>query len=206
ALMLHFTQAAERMTRLQWSGVLLAFSGIAATFLLRDSTQNTTAPNMLWGDFLALLSGFCWACATVTVRNSKLNTVPAAQTLLVQVVTCTVILSTASLMTSQLTFNMTAIVTASLLYQGLIVCSASFLTWFWLLRQYPAAQLGVFAFMTPMFGIIFGMWLLDEPLEQSFLAGSALVMLGITLVTLKPSAIAKLFSRRARKPSEEKCP
>jgi drug/metabolite transporter (DMT)-like permease len=52
---------------------------------------------------------------------------------------------------------------------------ASFLVWFWLLRKYLATRLGVFSFMTPLFGILFGARLLSEALEPSFLLGIVLV-------------------------------
>jgi hypothetical protein len=71
----------------------------------------------------------------------------------------------------------------SLLFQSLVVSFASYLAWFWLLRHYWASRLGVFSFMTPLFGIAFGVWLLDEPLEASFLIGAILVLAGVTLVS-----------------------
>ena len=55
--------------------------------------------------------------------------------------------------------------------------------WFWLLRHYLASQLGVFSFVTPLFGVVFGIWLLDEPLEMSFVLGALLVLAGVVLVT-----------------------
>lgn len=39
------------------------------------------------------------------------------------------------------------------------------------------------SFMTPIFGVLLGAWLLSEPLEPSFLAGSALVIAGVILVS-----------------------
>jgi drug/metabolite transporter (DMT)-like permease len=55
--------------------------------------------------------------------------------------------------------------------------------WFWLLRHYLASQLGVFSFMTPLFGVGFGVWLLNEPLESRFVAGAVLVLIGVVLVS-----------------------
>jgi drug/metabolite transporter (DMT)-like permease len=40
----------------------------------------------------------------------------------------------------------------------------------------------VFAFMTPLFGVTFGVILLDEPLSFNFVIGAILVLFGITLV------------------------
>ena len=70
-----------------------------------------------------------------------------------------------------------------MLFQGLVVSFFSYLTWFWLLRRYLAANLAVFSFMTPMFGVTFGVLLLDEPLSLNFVLGAMLVLLGITFVS-----------------------
>jgi drug/metabolite transporter (DMT)-like permease len=201
ALVLHFVQASERLNLIQWLGISLAFCGIAFTFLLRDlsstgsSAQTIGSSTALWGDFLALLSGIFWAGATVVVRCSKLSTIPAAQTLFYQIITATFVLGIAAITLQETHFKMTALVWSSVLYQGVVVCCASFLTWFWLLKRYPASQLGVFSFITPLFGIIFSMWLLNETLEMSFIIGACLVLLGITLVTVRKTMFKQLFSK-----------
>ena len=69
-----------------------------------------------------------------------------------------------------------------MLFQGILVSFASYLVWFWLLRKYLASRLGVFSFMTPLFGVALGVWLLGEPLEPGFVVGAVLVLLGILLV------------------------
>jgi len=60
---------------------------------------------------------------------------------------------------------------------------ASLLLWFALLRRYLASRLGAFSFLTPMFGVALGAWLLDERVSPTFWAGSALVVAGIVLVS-----------------------
>lgn len=70
-----------------------------------------------------------------------------------------------------------------MLFQGLVVSFFSYLTWFWLLRRYLASNLAVFSFMTPLFGVTFGVLLLGEPLSVNFVVGAVLVLLGITFVS-----------------------
>ena len=65
------------------------------------------------------------------------------------------------------------------------VAFISYLTWFWLLRHYLAARLGVLTFLTPLFGVMAGVLLLGEPLTLSFAAAALLVGVGIFLVNLK---------------------
>eukprot|EP01036_Dinobryon_divergens_P043941 gene43941-58578_t len=80
-------------------------------------------------------------------------------------------------------FRVTPLSVASLAFQSLVVSFASFLAWFWLLRHYLASRLGVFSFMTPLFGILLGSMLLGEPLEARFLQGAVLVVAGIVVVS-----------------------
>ena len=72
---------------------------------------------------------------------------------------------------------------AHLGFQSLVVSFASFLAWCWLLRRYLASQLGVFSFLTPLFGVLLGVWLLGESLEPQFIAGSGFVLAGIGMVS-----------------------
>jgi len=183
ALGLAWRLPAERLGWLQWLGIALAFGGIAVTFLGRAPAASPASGDMLWGDLLGLLGGVAWAATTVVVRSSSLSKAPATQTLLYQLVSAFVLLLVGAFATGQARFNPTPTVWASLAFHTLVVSFASFLVWFWLLRQYLASRLGVFSFLTPLFGIVFGVWLLGEPMELRFLLGALPVLLGIVLVS-----------------------
>jgi drug/metabolite transporter (DMT)-like permease len=62
------------------------------------------------------------------------------------------------------------------------VTTVTYLVWFVLVRRYPPARLSVLSFLSPVFGVIFGHWLLDEPLTGSLIVALVLVALGIVLV------------------------
>lgn len=183
ALGLHWKLPAERLSGLQWLGIALAFAGLALAFFGRSQPPGVTPGNRLWGDFLGLMAGVAWGATTVVVRCSTLARAPATQTLLYQLVGAFVLLLGAAFASGQTGFNPTPQVWASLAFHSLVVSFASFLVWFWLLRHYLASRLGVFSFMTPLFGIVFGAWLLSEPIEMSFLAGAVPVLMGIVLVS-----------------------
>lgn len=183
ALGLHWRLPAERLGPVQWFGIALAFTGIAVAFFGRSQSGGATAGNMLWGDFLGLMGGVMWGATTMVVRCSRLSGAPATQTLLYQLVGAFVLLTAAAVATGQAHFNPTPTVWASLVFHSVVVSFASFLVWFWLLRHYLASPLGVFSFLTPLFGIVFGAWWLAEPIELSFLIGAVPVLAGIVLVS-----------------------
>lgn len=186
ALGLHWRLPAERLGPLQWLGVALAFGGIAMAFLGRGVTAPTAggdASRILWGDFLGLMAGIAWGATTVVVRSSNLARASASQTLLYQLLGAAILLCTVAWQTGQTTVHWSPTVVASLAFHALVVSFASFLVWFWLLGRYYASRLGVFSFLTPLFGVVFGAWFLAEPLEPGFVVGAVPVLLGIVLVS-----------------------
>ena len=183
ALGLHWKLPAERLGVVQWSGIALAFAGLSLAFFGRSQGASPAPGNVLWGDFLGLMGGVAWGATTVVVRTTRLASAPATQTLLYQLVAAFVMLVAAAFLTGQARFNPTPQVWVSLAFHSVVVSFASFLVWFWLLRHYLASRLGVFSFLTPLFGILLGAWLLSEPIEASFLMGAVPVLLGIVLVS-----------------------
>lgn len=52
-----------------------------------------------------------------------------------------------------------------------------------LLTVYPASQLGILSFFTPVCGIAFGVLLLDGVVKPKFILGAALILAGIAIVS-----------------------
>jgi drug/metabolite transporter (DMT)-like permease len=184
ALGLHWKLPAERLARIQWLGIALAFAGVATAFLgpQAQATKSVGADALL-GDLLAVLGAACWGATTVVIRSTALSSARPTQTLLYQLLCAFVLLLTLSALMGQTAFQLSPRVWASLVFQSVVVSFISFLTWFWLLRNYLASRLGVFSFMTPVFGVLLGAWLLDEPLEPRFVLGAVMVLCGILVVS-----------------------
>jgi len=180
ALGLQAKLPAERLGAVQWVGIGLAFGGTALAFL---GGGGLAGRGELLGDALALLAGVAWGATTVTIRCSALASAPATETLLYQLLGAVTLLLPGAFFSGQWHFEPSAAVWAHLGFQAGVVSFASFLAWCWLLRRYLATQLGVFAFLTPLFGGGRGAWLLGEPLEPRFIAASGLVLAGIALVS-----------------------
>lgn len=185
ALGLHIKLPQERLAPLQWLGIALAFAGIAVAFLWRSSGGNTgtSTGKVLWGDALALLAGMAWGATTVAIRTTRLSALPAAQTLLYQLVVGCVVLVAVAIGSGQGHINPTPAFWASMAFNALPMAFASLLTWFWLLRTYMASQLGVLTFLTPIFGVILGAWLLHEPIEPGFVIGALIALAGVMIVS-----------------------
>ncbi|WP_058910175.1 DMT family transporter [Entomohabitans teleogrylli] len=173
----------ERLSLIQWLGIGVAFGGIALAFLSGDSDAAAATGSTLAGDLLGLLAGMAWGATTVVVRSSGLGNAPATHTLFFQLAAGFVLLMLYALLAGQTHFAPGWKGTSSLLFQSLVVAFASYLVWFMLLRRYLASQLGVLSFMTPVFGVLAGVWLLGEQLQPGFAGGACLILLGIVVVS-----------------------
>jgi len=198
ALGLQWKLPAERLSFIQWVGILKAFLGIVVTFYDRGSADTAFSTDMLIGDLLGLLAGATWGATTVVLRCSRLARAPTTHTLIFQLIGAAVILIGAAAATGQAGIRPTPLVVASMLYQTLLMAFGSLLVWFWLLRTYLASRLGVLSFMTPLFGVGFGVWLMDDPLDPGFVVGAILVMAGILLVSGYEWLRSRLRARSGR--------
>jgi drug/metabolite transporter (DMT)-like permease len=183
---LHIRLASERLSLVQWAGIIIAAMGIAYAFLQPSAGSGQNLGSIFLGDLLALLGGAFWGATTVLIRTTGLSSIPAAHVLFYQLATAFVILTTAAVLTGNGHMELNAILVAQLAFQSIIVSFLSFLTWFWLLTKYKASQLGVFSFTTPLFGVVAGIVLLNEPLTAAFVIGAAGVLVGIMIVSAYP--------------------
>lgn len=188
ALGLHWKLPAERLSVIQWGGILLAAMGIAFAFLAPQDAHQVGGDlgAVLWGDGLALLAGAAWGLTTVLIRTTRLSTIPATHVLFYQLATAFPILTGAAVLAGEAAFIPAKAFFLNLAFQAVAVSFLSFLTWFWLLTKYRASQLGVFSFMTPVFGVFLGVLLLGEPLTPEFTIGTAGVLAGIVVVSAYP--------------------
>lgn len=184
ALGLNWKVPSEKLSNIQWAGIFVAFSGIVLSFIRTETSSNTHLSQMLYGDFLALLGGVTWALTTISLRLTKLSEVPPTQTLFYQLFGAFIILVPVSYVMGQTMVQWTSITIWSMVFHVLIMSLFSLILWFWLLKNYLANALGVFSFLTPLFGVVFGVLFLHEQIELNFILGSLLVMFGIFIVSL----------------------
>jgi drug/metabolite transporter (DMT)-like permease len=186
ALGLHWFVAGERLARTQWCGIVLAFCGMALAFadgFLHGNAASASTWKGVAGDALGVMAGLFWASTTVVVRASSLARTSASKTLFYQLaVSAVLLLALAAGLGQTHVASLPPLAVASLAYQAVVVAFVSYLTWFWLLTRYMASRLSVFSFLTPIFGVTFGVLLLGEHFTSRFMIAAAMVLAGIALV------------------------
>lgn len=169
----------ERFTPLKLFGLVLAFGGVVLIF---SDKLSLPGPQALVGDMLCLAAGLLWAATTLVIKSSRLSRASAEKTLLYQLAVSALVVIPLVPLAGPVLRDVTALATASVVFQFAYVVAFTFVLWFWLMRSYPASGLSSFAFLTPAFGVILGGLLLDEPLSPRILAALALIATGLLLV------------------------
>jgi drug/metabolite transporter (DMT)-like permease len=176
---------AERLRGFQWLGLFIAFSGVVLAF---SEGFGHMSSSQLVGDAMGLAAGALWGLTTLTLRTTKLATASAEKTLFYQVAVTAAMCPLLSLALGEhwgLAYSAGAWTSIGL--QTVIGAFASYLTWMWLLRHYPATQMSSFTFLTPLFALVFGVVVLKEPLTVQLIVALIGVALGIVLVNRRPA-------------------
>ncbi|KZY03834.1 MULTISPECIES: DMT family transporter [unclassified Sulfitobacter] len=185
ALAAHFLLPGERVSGLRGLGLLLAMAGVALALSDRSGAAVSWA-----GDLLALAAALCWAAIALSVRLTRLVTIPPAQQLICQVGVSAPLLLLAAPAFGPLLREVEVIHVAALGFQTVAVASLGFLAWFWLMTIYPAASVASFSFLSPVFSVLLGWLLLSENVAPSVWAALVLVAAGIYLINRRPRIAA----------------
>jgi drug/metabolite transporter (DMT)-like permease len=180
ALSAHFLIPDDRLTVVKTIGLVGAFAGMAIAFA--DGLRLPTNSELV-GDAMCFVGAIASGATTVLIKASRLARASAEKTLLYQLaVSAPVLAAVVPFFEDSLRLSLTPLVAAAMLYQTLVVAFASYVTWFWLMRSYPASRLSAFTFLTPALGVAFGGLLLGEKITPALVAAVALIAAGLYLV------------------------
>jgi len=172
----------ERLRRLQWVGIGIAFLGIVIAFI---GPAGRPVKDVVTGDFLALCAGASWGLTNVVLRRGRVGNAATIKTVFYQVSAAAVVLLTFATGTGQARIVLSAAAILSLVFQTLVIAIVSYLAWFWLLRQYLTSRLMMLSLLTPLCGVLFGALLLKDPIDARFALGALLVLAGILIVNAR---------------------
>ena len=173
----------ERLAASQWLGLAAAFAGVAWAFAEGFAPAARPAPRQWLGDALGVGAALLWGATTLVIRATSLSSAVAEKTLLYQLAVSGLLLALAAPLAGEhWPRSPAALSVASLAFQTVIVTFASYLTWFWLVRHYPATRIAAFTLLTPVAGLAAGVLLLTEPLTLRLVVALVSVVLGLALV------------------------
>lgn len=186
AIMAHFIMPDDKVTPLKALGLVLALAGVALAILSRDDGVGS-----FWGDLAAVGAAVGWALTAMLAKASPLARVRPEIQLMWQVGVSAPLLLIAALFFGPFIRDLEPIHIAGLLFQIIVVVSAGFIFWLWLLSIYPASGVASFSFLSPVLAVGLGWLLLGEEVGPSLIAALVLVALGILLINRPPKSRKK---------------
>lgn len=172
----------ERLDFVQSLGLVAAFAGVAWAFA--EGFQQPSVGELQWvGDALGVAGALFWGATTLLIRASSLSHAAPEKTLFYQLAVSGAALGAASCLVGEpWPQRLTLAPGGWLVFQIVVVCFASYLMWFWLVRHYPATHLSAFTLSTPVFGLLAGVVVMADPLTLRLVTALVGVSLGIALV------------------------
>ena len=171
---------ADRFGPSQWLGLALSFAGMMVAF---GAPTPALDPRQMTGDLMMICAAIAWAATTLLIKTSGLNRISSEKVMLYQLVVSIPMLGIGALLFGERVAHMpSALALGALAYQTVWVVSVTFVIWFALVVRYSANRLSAFSFLTPLFGVAAGHFVLGEPMTPAFAAAVALVALGLVLV------------------------
>jgi drug/metabolite transporter (DMT)-like permease len=170
----------ERLSPLQWGGLALSFLGILVAMGVPDPTVDAST---LMGDALLIGGGALWAATTLLIKGSALARAPTEKTTCYQLAMSALLLAVgAALFGEHMTRPPGPIALGWLAYQTFWVLGITFTVWFALVVRYSASRLSAVSFLTPLFGVAAGHFIMGDPLTPTFAVAVILVVVGLVLV------------------------
>jgi drug/metabolite transporter (DMT)-like permease len=181
ALGAHFFLKGDRLTAAKFIGLVLAFGGVVAVFQARSPEL----PRLYWvGDLMELSAAIFWAATTLYIKRiSEKISLDHFQTLFAQLIYSFPVLALGSVLFElPADLDLSLVVCAALIFQSVVVAFASYLVWFWLIHRHTVSRLAAFTFMAPLFAVILGGLVLNEPVTLLVWVALACVAGGVYVV------------------------
>ena len=186
AALAHFLLPGERLAPIAVAGMALGFAGVAVIFsddlaLLGGETVRTAA-------LVMLVSPVVSAVASVVVKRWGGDVHPLSLAAVPMLMAGVVMGAVALLVERHRPLVFDARSVGALLYLALLGSAVTFTIYYWLLARVKATEVALMSYLIPIVAVAVGALLFDEPLRPRLLAGSALVLAGVVLVSRRRHA------------------
>ena len=159
-------------------GLVLLTAGGKRSVTAFDPAETPT----LWGDLILAASGFLLGAKIVTTKRFTRRVPPGTLILWHDVIGTAFLFAAGFALEDWSDLHLDAPAFWGLLYQGVAVGGFCFAAQTVLLEHYTASRVTAFNAASPVFGVIFAVALLSDPVSPWLLPAAALVAAGIVLV------------------------
>ena len=75
-------------------------------------------------------------------------------------------------------------------FQVIVIMCMGFIGWLWVMSKYSASSTSSFAFLTPIFGVLFGWLIMDDPINEQIYLSLFFTCFGIYLINKRGSKLS----------------
>lgn len=169
----------ESLNRPTLLGLLLGFAGVAV--LVGSGLQMRAAP--LSAYFALLLSPVLWAAGSIYSRRYPVS-VSSLMTVALQMCVAGVVMTALGLALGEgPRWHWSGQSFWVLMYLAVFGSCLAYGAYYWLVHEVTPSQLGTYAYVNPAVAVLLGWWLLDEHLNVMQITGTAVILLGVLIVT-----------------------
>ncbi|MEZ5362227.1 MAG: DMT family transporter [Bryobacterales bacterium] len=185
-LFAHYFDSEDKLTPRRLFGLFLAFAGIV--YVATGRPDASLAPHPGWGNSLMIVSANLLAIRVIYTRRLVQSADPERPVIWQMAFSLPVFLAIALVSEPMTLKAVDWKPVAAILYQGVLIAGFCFMVWTTLLRKHSAANLSMFGFSVPVFGVAMSAVVFHEELQLNLLLGVMLVTAGILIVTRKARA------------------
>jgi len=181
ALVAHLLLADERLAARAGVGLVLGFAGVAVIF--SDDLALLGGEQVRHAALVMLGSPLVSAIATVAIKRWGTGVHPLSLSAVPMLFTGAVMGVVAAGTERGRPLVLDGRSVGALLYLAVLGSAVTFTVYYWLLARVSATRLALMSYLIPIVALAIGAVLFDEPLRPRLLAGSALILAGVVIVS-----------------------
>lgn len=176
ALILAWLFLGERIQGMQWTAVLLSFTGLFMVF------EPWHARGALFSEILAVLGGISWAISVILAKRLlKKENIPLLRLTAWQMLFGAIPLVIVAFIVPEGTINWSSSFVAALLYNVIPGNAIAWFLWLYILRKLPARVAGMGSLAIPLVGVMSAWLQLGE--RPGLFEAAGMLSIGIALLT-----------------------
>ncbi len=161
-----------------WAGLLIGFGGVGVLVMSASSTGSID----ILGSMLVLLAAFSWATGSVYSKRMK-----AAGSIVthigIQMLTGGIVLTVIGLLLGEASrVRITARSMAAMAYLIIFGSLLAYSCYIYILKKWPSARAGTYAYINPLVAVFLGALVLGEPVTFYTIISMAVILGGVIMV------------------------
>ena len=181
AVLAHFLLRRERLAPLAVVGLVLGFAGVAVIF--SDDLALLGGESVRHAALVMLVSPLVSAVATVAIKRWGSGVHPLSLSAVPMLIASLLMAVVALAVERHRPLVLDARSVGALLYLAVLGSAVTFTVYYWLLARAAATRVALVSYLIPIVAVAVGAVLFDEPLRPRLLAGSALILAGVAIVS-----------------------